>query len=114
MVMKRFGNRKFHAANEKAEEGLGFFLLGLGGKGEISLFFLMFPSVLIKFPKYSYQASKVFPKLLMCSLICSQNHFMFYPILFGHGSTSMCINCKGGPKGSMTKHAFILGGGKNI
>jgi hypothetical protein len=35
MVMKqRFGNRKFHAANEKAEGGIGFFLLSFGGKGK--------------------------------------------------------------------------------
>jgi hypothetical protein len=54
MVMKRFGNRKFHATNEKAEEGLGFFLLGLGQKGEIFLFF--FKNV----PKCSHQVPKVF------------------------------------------------------
>jgi hypothetical protein len=52
MVMKRFGNRKFHAANEKVEEGIGFFLLSFGGKGENFLIFYV--------PKCSHQVPKVF------------------------------------------------------
>jgi hypothetical protein len=64
MVMKRFGNRKFHAANEKAEEGLGFFLLSFGGKGEIFLFFYV--------PKCSHQVPKLF--LSGFQIMCSPNY----------------------------------------
>jgi hypothetical protein len=39
------------------------------------------------------------------------SHWLFISYCFGHDSTSTCIHCKGGTKGKMTKHAFILGEG---
>lgn len=60
----------------------------------------------------------VFPKFPMCSLRSSQQHFIFYPMLLGHGSISTYIICKRGwwvwygvGKG---KACFPFGGGKHI
>ncbi len=70
------------------------------------------------FPRYSHFIPIMFLKYPIHSLRHSQKHLIFYPVLFGHGSTSMYITCKGervgvgGEKGSMTKRASI--GSQNI
>ncbi len=54
----------------------------------------------------SHQVPNVFLKMFPISI-----HF-FFPILFGHGSTYVYRDCKGGSKGKHeTKHASILGRG---
>jgi hypothetical protein len=75
------------------------------------------------FPMCSHQVPKVFPKFSMFFLDVPTKTSFFIPLLlFGHGSTSMDINCRGvevwvwgleckGPKGNMTKHASIWGEG---
>jgi hypothetical protein len=48
----------------------------------------------------------------MCSHKVPYN--IFYPILFGHGSTSMDITCKWGIKGKCDKACFYVGGLPNV
>lgn len=78
------------------------------GLGRVFWFFHVF----IVFP----QIPKVFPKFPMCSLRSSQQHFIFYPTLLGHGSISTYITCKRGrwawAKGKLCH--FPFGGGKHI
>jgi hypothetical protein len=89
--------------------------VGKRGQGNFFVFFL--------FPMCSHQVPKVFPKFSMCFLDVPTKTSFFIPLLlFGHGSTSMDIICRGvegwvwrleckGPKGKMTKHASIWGEG---
>jgi hypothetical protein len=65
MVTNSFGNKKFHAAGEKAQHalmrGTVFSFQGWGGGGGVGrnfLFFSMFPSDSLKVP----QVPKLFPK----------------------------------------------------
>jgi hypothetical protein len=60
-------------------------------------------------------SQSVHSRFLICSLRCLQLRFIFCPILFGYGLTSMYINCEGtGAKWSLTKQTTILQRGKHI
>ncbi len=68
-------------------KGAYFLILGFGDGRRMEGGILLFPMCSHKVPKS-----------------------IFYPILFGHGSTSMDISCKWGAKGKCDKACFYVGG----
>jgi len=99
MVTNSFENRKnFMHPMRRLNKNFGWG----GGEKDFLLFFLSSQCVSIKFSMGSQNAPQVlngFPKTFP---IAPQ----FYPILFGHNSTSMYMTYKGGPRGSWTMLLF--------
>jgi hypothetical protein len=80
---------KFHATSEKAQHAFKRVILYFwgwwGGEGFFSSFFFPVSNV---FPSSSQGVAQKFPKMFPVA-------HQFYPICFGHSSTSMDINFKG-------------------
>ncbi len=99
MVTNRFGNKNFMQPNENAQGSLAFIFRFLGEReGEDFYFYFSVP---IKFLTSSPSSQCI------CEDIPNSTSFLIPYCLV---TTSMSLSWKGGPKGSMTNHAYILGG----